>query len=68
MVGDIIPNFFTLPNLKPDIFQAVDQAAHNAEEVFWSIIHVVDSQSTHDREKGFWMENHVDSNHEQDFE
>ncbi|KAF8550256.1 FAD/NAD(P)-binding domain-containing protein [Imleria badia] len=67
-IRDIISNFFILPPLHSDMFQAVDQAAHNAEKAFWSTIEAVDSQITHDRDKGFWMDGHVNSNHEQDFE
>ena len=43
-VEDVISNFFILPHLQPDVFQAVDQAAHEAENAFWSIVQAVDSQ------------------------
>ena len=65
---DPISNFFILPHLQPDVFQAVDQAAHDAENAFWSAVQVVGSQRTGDRDRGSWMDCHIDSIHKQDLE
>lgn len=58
---DIISNFFILPHLQPDIFQAVDQAALDAENAFWSTLQAMDSQRIVDKGRGFWMDHHMDS-------
>jgi hypothetical protein len=67
-LGDAISNLFTLPHLQPDVFQAVDQAAHDAENAFWSAVQVVGSQRTGGRDRGSWMDYHIDSVHKQDLE
>lgn len=63
---DIASNFFILPHLQPDIFQTVDQAVHDAENAFWSIMQAVGSQSIVDREKGIWMDHSKDNINEPD--
>ena len=65
-VGDAISSFFVLPHLQPDVFQSVDQAAHDAERAFWSTVHVVGSQRTGDSGRGSWMDCHIDSVHKRD--
>jgi len=48
-------NLFVLPYLQLDVFQSVDQAAHDAENAFWSIMQV-GLQKNVDCDKEIWAD------------
>ncbi|KAF9242961.1 FAD/NAD(P)-binding domain-containing protein [Melanogaster broomeanus] len=65
---DVMPDFYVLPILQPDIPQSVDHAAQHAESAFWHIMQAANPNFSSDEVKGFWVTGLATINDEDDLE